>query len=81
MKAHDRRPRLLNDSAHGLVKGRADRRGGNGGWIDASLGVIGGEPIAPARLDLGIGLRLSMAKEVHVERGVRRLSDGGNLLA
>ena len=81
MKAHDRRPRLLKDCAHGLAKRGADRRDGNGGWIDASLGVIGREPIAPARLDLGIGLRLGMAKEVHVERGVRRLSDGGDLLA
>ena len=41
MKADDRRPRLFNHRAQGCVEGRTDRRGGNSGWIDANLGIVG----------------------------------------
>ena len=81
MKAHDRGPRLFNDRAHGRVEGRTDRRGGNGGGIEAGLGIEGRESLAPARLDLGIGLGLAMGEKIDVERRVRRLPDGGDLVA
>ena len=81
MKAHDRGPRLFDDCAHRLAEGRANGRGGDGGRIEAGFGIIWREPLAPARLDLRIGLGLGMGEEIDVERRVRRLSDGGDLLA
>ena len=56
MKADDRRPRLFNDRAHGRVEGRADRRGRDGGWVEARLGIVGRELLASAhhsRIGLG----------------------------
>jgi hypothetical protein len=81
MKAHDRRPRLFNHCAQARVEGRADWPCGNGGWIDAGLGIVGREPLAPARLDFQIGRRLGVAKEVHVERRARGIPDSGDLFA
>ena len=81
METHHRRPRLFDDHAHGLAERRARRRRWNAGDIDARLGIVRSEPIAPPPLRLRIGLRLGMAKEVHVERGVRLSYHGRNLLA
>jgi hypothetical protein len=53
-------------------EGRMDRR---------RLPHSRGEAITPARLDLLIALRFGVAKEVDVERGVRRFSHRRDLFA
>jgi hypothetical protein len=81
MKAHDGRPHLFDDRAHRLAEWCACWRRCNAGRVDAGLGIIGGEPIAPARLGFGIGRRLGMAEEIHVVGSVGLSPDRSNLFA
>src|SRR5688572_33281077 len=75
METHDGRL-VVCENLRGLrAEGQPPRPGLDRGGVDAEMGVVRREQVAPARLLRGIGLRLHMAEEVDVEGRLRARAD------
>jgi len=75
MKPHDSRLELVEHIGRFVTEGQSAWPSRNGAGVDPEFGEIRREFGAPDCLSIGIGLGLSVAEKVHVERLCRLRSD------